>query len=69
MHRPEPLPSDFETRIGSASGGRTFVQVLHKPTGTERHQVGLNGESTDAVARKLYLEVLVELAGDYPKDS
>jgi hypothetical protein len=68
-HHPEPSPDDFEIRIGRADKGRTFVQVIHTPTGNHRVQFGLSGESTDDIARRLYQELLAELAQTQPKDS
>lgn len=44
--------------VGRADGGRTFVRVIHLPTGQERTQVGLNGEPVEVVGKRLAQELL-----------
>jgi hypothetical protein len=52
---------DFRTDIGSADKGRTFVRVLHLPSGMERIAVGLGSRTADIVAEQLENDLREEL--------
>ncbi len=52
---------EFRIDIGRADQGRTFVRVVHMPSGKERIQVGLDGSTTSAVSEQLMKEVAKEL--------
>ena len=56
--------NEFVTQIGSAEKGgekRTFVRVVHTPTGKERTVVGIENESALAVEERLIREIANEL--------
>jgi hypothetical protein len=54
--------SDFRVDIGRADRGRTFVRVIHVPTGKQKIAVGLDGLEPNAVAQRLERELREELA-------
>ena len=54
---------DFQVDIGRASGGQTFVRVVHLPTGESRQAVGLAGRASSAVIADLCAAVEGELLG------
>jgi hypothetical protein len=54
-------PEDFRVDIGRADKGKTFVRVVHVPSGKERHLVGLGHENTHDVTRRLIEELITEL--------
>jgi hypothetical protein len=54
-------PGDFRVDVGRASAGRTFVRVVHLPTGKERIVVGLDGAEPAEVALRLTTELDHEL--------
>jgi hypothetical protein len=59
---------DIEVRIGRADGGRSFIQVLHRPTGVQRHVIGLVGQTSEQVTIDLRDQVQSELiAGGWIK--
>jgi len=51
----------FRVAIGRADKGRTFVRVIHVPTGKERIVVGLGGADPNEVATRLTKELTDEL--------
>ncbi|MFO0814435.1 MAG: hypothetical protein U0796_14530 [Gemmatales bacterium] len=53
----------FRVDIGRASGGQTFVRVIHQPTGIARVVVGLAGRDTRAVTTELRDAIVGELLG------
>lgn len=48
--------------VGRASGGRTFVRVVHLLTGRDRQQVGLDGETAEVVGRRLAKELMDDIS-------
>jgi hypothetical protein len=56
----DALDQRFRVDVGSAGGGRSFVRVVDTATGAERSQVGFNGESAEAIARRFASEILAE---------
>lgn len=56
--------SDFRVQIGSADEGRTFVRVIHRPTGKERVVVGIGDTSTQEVEARLTEELQREVAAE-----
>jgi hypothetical protein len=52
---------DFLIEIGRATGGRTFVRVVHQLTNCNRRQTGLNGRSVNEVSAELTAAVVSEL--------
>jgi hypothetical protein len=52
---------DFRVDVGRAEGNRTFVRVVHLPTGQSRSVVGLGGRAPDEVADDLALELLRQI--------
>ncbi len=58
-----PTADDFRVDIGRADKGRTFVRVVHLPTGKERIVVGLGEATAMEVAARLTQELSDELAG------
>jgi hypothetical protein len=65
------LPPEADLRIdtGRADQGRTFIRVVHMPTGLERTRVGLSGTSSCDVIRELTEEIAALLAAHQRKDS
>jgi hypothetical protein len=55
------IPSDFRVDVGRADRGRTFVRVLHVPTGKDRTLVGIGGDDPTDVAFKLAEELAKEV--------
>ena len=53
--------SDFRVDVGRADGGRTFVRVVHLPTGKDRLLVGLDGADPEEVALQLTKELSSEI--------
>ena len=51
----------FRIDVGRAEGGRTFVRVVHLPTGVEKTQVGLKGETAEVVGRRLAEALMQEI--------
>ena len=66
-----PVPPEIEFRIdtGRADQGRTFIRVVHVPTGLERTRVGLGGINSHDVIRELTEEIAASLAAHHRKDS
>ncbi len=58
---PYVASEDFETQIGRASDGKSFVRVIHLPTKTERSVVGWNGDSSSQIVERLVKEILDEI--------
>ncbi len=54
-------PGEFRVDIGRADTGRTFVRVIHVPSGKERIVVGLGGADPNEVATRLTKELTDEL--------
>ncbi len=54
---------DFRVDTGRASGGKTFVRVLHTPTGVFRLKVGFEGRESQDVATDLRSSIVDELFG------
>lgn len=52
---------DFRLDVGRASGGKTFVRVVHEPTQKSRHVMGLNGRPCGEVVEQLRSEVVQDL--------
>jgi hypothetical protein len=62
MKSSETKPSDdFRVDVGRANKGRTFVRVIHTPSGKERLLVGLDGSAPEEVANRLIKELKEEL--------
>jgi hypothetical protein len=55
------IRSDFRVDVGRADGGRTFVRVVHLPTGKDRVLVGLDGSDPEEVALQLTKELAIEI--------
>jgi len=55
------IKSDFRVDVGRADGGRTFVRVVHLPTGKDRLLVGLDGADPEEVALQLTKELASEI--------
>ena len=56
--------SDFRVQIGSADMGRTFVRVVHVPTGKERLVVGIGDATTQEVETQLTEDLKREIAAE-----
>jgi hypothetical protein len=54
--------SDLRFDVGRADGGRTFVRVVHIPTGKSRTIVGLGNRTAEDVAAELAKDLMRELA-------
>ena len=52
---------DLIVETGRASEGRTFVRVIHLPTGTDRKIVGLGQRSHHEIVAELMGAVVLEL--------
>jgi len=63
QHDDETLRMD----VGHAEGGRTFVRVVHLPTGAEKTQVGLKGETADVVGRRLAKALMQEIECEFKR--
>ena len=66
------IPSDYRVDVGRADRGRTFVRVVHVPTGKDRTLIGTRGADVGEIAIKLAEEIATELgtvnsAGKPPK--
>jgi hypothetical protein len=62
MEGSETTPMDeFRLDVGRADKGRTFVRVVHTPSGKERCVVDLNGSPLPEVAKRLIRELQEEL--------
>jgi hypothetical protein len=55
------IRSDFRVDVGRADRGRTFVRVVHLPTGKDRILVGLDGADPGEVALRLTNELASEI--------
>ncbi len=55
------ISSDYRVDVGRVNGGRTFVRVLHIPTGKERTRVGLSGANSNEVSFQLTQEIANEI--------
>ena len=55
------IRSDFRVDVGRADRGRTFVRVVHLPTGKDRILIGLEGADPAEVARQLTRELESEI--------
>ena len=53
---------DFQVDIGRADQGRTFVRVIHLPSGNKRTLVGIGQSHPQEVALGLAKEILEEIA-------
>jgi hypothetical protein len=52
---------DLRIDIGRATGGRTFIRVVHEPTGINRQLVGLGNRSYHDVVNELRSAIESEL--------
>ena len=55
------IPDDYRVDVGRADRGRTFVRVVHVPTGKDRTLVGIGKTDVDEVAFKLAKELAKEI--------
>lgn len=53
--------SEFRVQIGRADKGRTFVRVIHLPTGKDRIVAGLGDEDPRDVEARLIEELKQEI--------
>jgi hypothetical protein len=53
--------NDIEVQIGRASGGRTFIRVVHHPTNASRYLAGLGTRSVKDVRDELMADLQTEL--------
>lgn len=53
--------NDFIANIGRASGGRTFIRVIHERTSIERIMVGIGERTTKDVIAELEASIVSEL--------
>lgn len=60
----ESFDEDFRVDVGRADGGRTFVRVVHLPTGRERTVVGLDGRTARENADELAFELPRTITSD-----
>jgi hypothetical protein len=58
---PEKVEDEFRVDIGRAGKGRTFIRVVHIPSGKERVRVGLCGDDSHGVTALLISELRREL--------
>ncbi len=58
---PGKSEGEFRLDIGRADKGRTFVRVVHLPSGKERIIVGLEGDDPHEVGKRLTAELQAEL--------
>jgi hypothetical protein len=59
---PSPLvPDNFSIEIGRAADGKTFMRIVHLPSGIYREVPSIGNEGAE-VARKLAAEIQLELA-------
>lgn len=63
LHHTASFANDYRIDVGSANKGRTFVRVVHLPTGTEVSQVGLGNLSVKTVQDRL-IAYLVKILSD-----
>jgi hypothetical protein len=56
-----PQTSDFRVAVGRADKGRTFVRVVHIPSGKQKTVVGLSGGNPQEIALRLTNELANEL--------
>ena len=54
-------PDDFRVDYGRVEGGRTFIRVVHLPTGKERIQVGLGSDDSRELVRRFVNQIRAEL--------
>ncbi len=54
------IPNDFRIEVGRADKGRTFLRVVHVPTGKERILVGLGETDWHEIAFQLAQELANE---------
>lgn len=52
----------FQVNIGRADKGRTFVRVVHTPSGKQRVLVDIKGSEPQEVASRLIREIQEELS-------
>jgi hypothetical protein len=67
------IPTDYRVDVGRADQGRTFVRVVHVPTGKDRTLIGSGDFDLNEVATKLANEPAKEIgendsAGKPPSD-
>jgi hypothetical protein len=55
------VPDDFTVEIGRAAGGKTFMRIVHVPSGISREVPSIGDEGT-GVAPRLVAEIQLELA-------
>lgn len=54
-------PGDIVAEVGRATGGRTFVRVVHEPTGRSHTLTGLGARSSTEVTAELLAGLTSEL--------
>ena len=57
----ESLSEDFRVDVGRANNGRTFLRVVHLPSGRNKQIVGLCGRTARDVADELARRLLQEI--------
>jgi hypothetical protein len=55
------IPDEYRVDVGRADRGRTFVRVVHLPTGKDRSLIGIGKAEVDDVAFKLAEELAEEI--------
>ena len=58
------IPSDYRVDVGRADQGRTFVRVVHVPSGKDRTSIGTGDYDLNEVASKLAKELAKEIGGN-----
>jgi hypothetical protein len=58
---PKTIPSDYRVDVGRADRGRTFVRVVHVPTGKDRTLIGTGDADVNEIAIKLAEELAKEI--------
>ncbi|SFH54131.1 hypothetical protein SAMN05421753_10183 [Planctomicrobium piriforme] len=59
----DPRENEFLVQIGRTNQG-DFIQLIHQPSGKERHIVGTKGRNVHKWQRQMMLEILAELDAD-----
>jgi len=54
-------PGDIVVEVGRATGGRSFVRVVHEPTGRSRRTTGLGSRTSTEVTAELLFGLTSEL--------
>jgi hypothetical protein len=56
------ISQDFRIDLGRGAGGKTFMRVVHLPTGIERTVSSIGSRDSRELAKELAAEILEELA-------